>query len=236
MFLITGASSGVGAALAKILYSANAKVYVAARSEQKAQGAIDAIKAAHPDSRGQLIFHSLDLADLATIRRSAEAFLAAEQRLDVLWLNAGVMIPPQGSKTAQGWELQLGTNNLGHFLFARYLRPALQAAATTAPKGSVRIVWVSSSAVDIPGKPAIDFENINYDKKNESSWMKYGRSKVGNVLHCKQVPDQVSASSHIADWVALRQPWSLRAGSRKMASSAWYARTSTDRGAEVDVL
>ena len=140
------------------------------------------IRAAHPDSKGSLIFLHLDLNDLTTIRATAETFLAAEPRLDVLYLNAGVMVPPKGSKTAQGWELQLGTNNLAHFLLVRYLHPALRAAAKEAPPASVRVVWVSSSAVDFAPKPPIEYGNMDYHKK-EGDWVMYGRSKAGNVLH-----------------------------------------------------
>lgn len=90
IFLVTGANSGVGAELAKILYGKNATVYVAARSKQKALDAIEEMKTAHPESTGRLVFLQLDLSDLTTIKSSAEEFLAAESRLDVLWLNAGV--------------------------------------------------------------------------------------------------------------------------------------------------
>ena len=92
------------------------------------------------------------------------------------------MIPPQGSTTAQGWELQLGTNNLGHYLFYKYMEPVLKKTAATAPAGSVRAVWVSSGMALMAPKPAIDFDNINYNKKDETAWTKYSRSKGGNVL------------------------------------------------------
>lgn len=92
------------------------------------------------------------------------------------------MIPAQGSKTTQGYELQQGTNNLGHFLFAKLLTPTLVESAKTAPKNSVRIVWVSSSAADFAPKPAIDFDNMDY-AKDESRFTKYSRSKAGNAIH-----------------------------------------------------
>jgi retinol dehydrogenase-12 len=95
-----------------MLYAKDAKVYIAARSEAKAQKTIDEIKALHPASAGELVFLKLDLSDLTTIKASAKEFLAKESRLDVLWNNAGVMVPPQGSKTVQGSELQVGTNNI----------------------------------------------------------------------------------------------------------------------------
>lgn len=92
------------------------------------------------------------------------------------------MVPPSGSKTVQGYELQLGTNNIGHFLFTKFLHPLLKKTAASSPKNSVRVVWVSSSAIDVAPKEAIDFTNMDY-KRDEMAWTKYGRSKAGNVLH-----------------------------------------------------
>ncbi|MCJ1282869.1 hypothetical protein MMC26_002195 [Xylographa opegraphella] len=182
VFVVTGASTGVGEQLATILYGHNARVYIAARSEENGSKAIKRIEARHPTSKGKLTFIHLDLGDLTTIRKSAETFLSKEERLDVLWLNAGVMVPPKGSKTAQGYELQLGTNCIGHFMFANLLRPILAKTAASSPPNSVRVVWVSSSAVNFAPKNAIDFSNMDY-KKDEMAWTKYGRSKAGNVIH-----------------------------------------------------
>lgn len=179
---MTGGSGGLGKELVNILYSHNAKIYVAARSEAKTREVIREIQRAHPSSTGELIFLRLQLDDLTTIKQSAGEFLAKETRLDVLWNNAGVMVPPQGSKTVQGYELQIGTNNLGHFLFTQFLRPVLAVTANTAPKNSVRVVWVSSSAADGAPRPAIDFSNMDYHVE-EGIWSKYSRSKAGNVLH-----------------------------------------------------
>jgi NAD(P)-dependent dehydrogenase (short-subunit alcohol dehydrogenase family) len=147
--------------------------------------AINDIKSSHPGSRGQLSFLSLQLDDLSTIKASAEEFLSKESRLDVLWNNAGVMHPPEGSKTVQGYELQLGTNVLGHFLFVRFLTPILRQTAETAPRHTVRVVWVSSMAADFAPCPAIDFNNMDYHK-DESISQKYGRSKAGNLLHAAE--------------------------------------------------
>ncbi|KAB8205701.1 hypothetical protein BDV34DRAFT_96406 [Aspergillus parasiticus] len=182
VFIITGGSGGLGKELAAILYQHNAKVYLAARSEKKTAEVIKEIQKAHPTSSGELLFHPLQLDDLATIKSSAEQFLTRESRLDVLWNNAGVMVPPQGSKTVQGYELQLGINNLGHFLFTHFLHPLLVKTATSAPKNSVRVVWVASSAADNAPIPAIDFSNMDYHH-DEGIWTKYSRSKAGNVLH-----------------------------------------------------
>ncbi|KAJ9360160.1 hypothetical protein C8Q69DRAFT_466861 [Paecilomyces variotii] len=197
VFIITGSSGGIGKQLAAILYGRNATVYVATRSKQKAESAISEISQTYPDSKGQLIFLHLDLGDLTTIRKSAEEFLKKESRLDVLWNNAGVMVPPAGSKTAQGYELQLGTNNIGHFLFTHFLRPVLKQTAESSPKGSVRVVWVSSSMAEIAPKPAIDFSNMDYHR-DENQWRKYARSKAGNVLHACEFARQVKKEGIIS--------------------------------------
>ncbi|KAK1574080.1 short-chain dehydrogenase [Colletotrichum navitas] len=181
VFIVTGGSSGLGKELAKILYSRNAKVYLAARSETRAMAAINELKELYPQSRGRCEYLFLDLNDLSTIKQSAQEFLGKEDRLDVLWNNAGVMLPPQGSKTAQGYELQLGVNALGPFLFTHLLHPALSAAARTAPRDSVRVVWLSSGYANMAPKPPIDFDNMNY-AKDEGAGTKYGRSKAGNVI------------------------------------------------------
>lgn len=129
-----------------------------------------------------MIFLKLVLDDLSTIKATAEEFLAKESRLDVIWNNAGVMTPPQGSKTKQGYELQMGVNTLAHFLLIKFLTPILTQTALSAPRNSVRVVWVSSMSVDFAAKPIIDFSNMDY-AKDEAADSKYNRSKVGNLLH-----------------------------------------------------
>lgn len=183
---MTGGASGIGLELVKILYAHNAKVYIAARSEQKASKAISTIEASFPKSKGELVFHHLDLNDLTLVKQSAESFLAQESRLDVLWNNAGVMTPPQGSKTKQNYEAQLGTNCLGPFLFTKLLTPLLVESAKSAPRGGVRVVWLASSAAEVMSpKGGVDLANLDY-KKDQSAWQKYGVSKAGNVLYSKE--------------------------------------------------
>ncbi|KAM5354092.1 hypothetical protein ACJ41O_000742 [Fusarium nematophilum] len=197
VFIVTGSTGGLGKELAKILYQKNAKVYVAARSEAKAKLVIQEMKDLYPGSRGQFEYLHLDLSDLRTIKRSAQEFLGKENRLDVLWNNAGVMVPEQGSRTAQGYELQLGVNVLGGFLFTHFLRPTLAATAKNAPKDSVRVVWVSSSAAVMAPKPPINFENMDY-KRDESAMTKYMRSKAGNVLHAAEFARQTAGDGIIS--------------------------------------
>ncbi|KAH8682683.1 hypothetical protein BX600DRAFT_506253 [Xylariales sp. PMI_506] len=186
VYIVTGANTGVGKELAQILYAKNAKVYVAARSESKAQDAIASIKKAVPASTGTLNFLKLDLADLSTIPASAKEFLSKESELHVLVNNAGVMNPPKGSKTAQGYELQLGVNNVGTFMFTRLLTPALARTAKTSPAGTVRVVWVSSSAAEgLSVKNGIQLDNLDYHKE-AGQMTKYGISKAGNYYHATE--------------------------------------------------
>ncbi|KAM7189862.1 hypothetical protein V8F20_009999 [Naviculisporaceae sp. PSN 640] len=151
VFLITGGYSGVGLELARLLYRHHGRVYIAGRSESKAKQAIDDIAKTTPiaaEHAGSLEFLHLDLADLRTIKPSVQQFLSKESRLDVLFNNAGVAQPPQGSVSAQGLDLQLATNCLGPFLLTQLLLPLLQSTARQFPETSVRVVWTSSQAVE----------------------------------------------------------------------------------------
>ncbi|KAH9987550.1 hypothetical protein F4779DRAFT_632348 [Xylariaceae sp. FL0662B] len=184
--LVTGSNAGVGKEVAQILFSKNATVWVAVRNEEKGRQAIESIKKAHPSSTGKLELLRLDLGDLTTIKKSAETFLAKENQLHVLYNNAGVMSPPYGSKSAQGYELQLATNNLGPFLFTKLLTPLLAETAKASPKNSVRVVWVSSTGAERFTKiGGIDFDNLGY-KMNMFFAYKYGMSKAGNYYHATE--------------------------------------------------
>ncbi|KAK7699751.1 short-chain alcohol dehydrogenase [Diaporthe eres] len=181
VYLVTGATSGVGQQLARILYSKNAKVYIAARAEA---GAIAHIKKAEPASTGALVFLPLDLADLPTVTKCAEQFLAAETKLHVLFNNAGYMAndDKKMDTTVQGYEKQLGVNCLGHFLLTKLLTPTL--LATAAGKDTltneVRVVFVSSLAAEFyhEKQGGLDISNLDYHRP-KASIHRYGLSKVG---------------------------------------------------------
>lgn len=99
VFLVTGSTSGIGLELAKMLYGLNGTVYIASRSAEKIHAAIEATKRQVRTKKGRLEPLQVDLADLASIGQSAREFLSKEDRLDVLVHNAGLMVPPVGSKT-----------------------------------------------------------------------------------------------------------------------------------------
>lgn len=181
VYLVTGATSGIGLQLARILYSKNAKVYIAARTEA---GSIAHIKKAEPASKGTLVFLPLDLADLRTVKKSAEQFLASETRIHVLFNNAGHMAndDKKMDTTAQGYEKQLGVNCLGHFLLTKLLTPTL--LATAADKNTftdeVRVVFLSSLAAEFyhEKQRGLDISNLDYHRPKASIYQ-YGLSKVG---------------------------------------------------------
>jgi len=158
--IVTGANSGIGHAAAAVLANAGATVVLAVRDQAKGEAAAATI-------RGTTEVRPLDLASLDSVR----AFAAAWQGdIDLLINNAGVMIPPL-SRTADGFELQFGTNHLGHFALTNLLLPHVAADG--------RVVTVSS---DAHKSGAIDFDDLNWERKRYRPWRAYGQSKLANLL------------------------------------------------------
>lgn len=194
VYLITGANAGVGKELTRILYTQNATVFMGCRSQAKCEKAIGEVKTAVPSSTGALHFLQLDLGDLRTIKPAAESFLAQSKRLDVLFNNAGVMLPPsEKATTVQGYDLQLGTNTVAPFLLTQLLTPVLQATAkeekAAGNPASVRVVWVASMAAELySGKNGVDTTNLRMGSKTYTQPITdpltlYGNSKAGTYLH-----------------------------------------------------
>jgi retinol dehydrogenase-12 len=125
----------------------------------------------------------IDLSDLRSIKPAAERFIAKEDRLDVLTNNAGVMFPPKGSVDAQGFELQLGTNCLGPFLFSKCLLPILKQTAQNSAPNSVRVTWASSIGTTmLSPKGGVSFEGNSVKYPLSTPEKDYGQSKAGNTL------------------------------------------------------
>ncbi|RFU31732.1 hypothetical protein B7463_g4599, partial [Scytalidium lignicola] len=181
VLMVTGGYSGVGFELCQILYQHNGIVYIAGRSGSKGREAIESIKKKYPKSAGRLEFLLLDLDDLTTLKKSAKTFLAKEDRLDVLWNNAGVMMPPAGSKTKQGYELQIGTNCLAPYLWTELLLPIMRKTVLTAPANAVRIIFLGSFMTELyTPKGVINFKDINHEKGGKRPEI-YAQSKIGNI-------------------------------------------------------
>lgn len=188
VYLVTGANTGLGKELSRMLYSKNAKVYVTARTEDKASQAIKDIQAAVPNSTGTLVPLVLDLADLSTIKASAEVFTAAESRLHVLFNNAGYMGPENKVEgTVQGHEMHFGVNCLGPFLFTKLLTPTLIATAQdkTTAAGTVRVVYLTSTAADLfsDKNTIVDMDNLNFHTCDRNAKYRYGVSKAGDWIY-----------------------------------------------------
>jgi retinol dehydrogenase-12 len=129
------------------------------------------------------VFLHVDLANLASIKPAVENFMSKESRLDTLTNNAGVMAPPVGSTDAHGHEQQMGTNCLGPYLLSESLVPILEKTASTAPKGSVRVTWAASLAVDLQSpKGGVEFEASGTPKIHGNKRIDYGQSKAGNYF------------------------------------------------------
>nr|POE67120.1 putative oxidoreductase [Quercus suber] len=200
VFIITGGYTGVGLELAKLLYAKNSTVYLAGRSPDKGAAAIKTLKSLHPSSDGRVEYLKLDLADLPTIKASADDFLRKEQRLDVLTNNAGVMTPPVGSKTAQGYELQMGTNCLGPWLFTSYLTPMLQKTAASSPAGSVRVTWAASLATLASPSGGVEFDAQTAGPKiHGNRTTDYAQSKACNVLLSRAYAKRYASSGIITN-------------------------------------
>jgi NAD(P)-dependent dehydrogenase (short-subunit alcohol dehydrogenase family) len=174
VYIVTGANSGSGFATAKQLAEQGAQVVGACRRVDAGKQAF----ASASNLTGSVEIMELDLASLASVRRFAEAFRAKYERLDGLVNNAGVMHTPEG-KTEEGFETQFGINYLGHFLLTELLLDALKASAPS------RIINVSSMAhaglQGIHGE--IDFEDLNFERREYDPGQAYANSKLANILH-----------------------------------------------------
>ena len=126
LVVVTGANSGLGFGLARRLSAAGADVVMAIRNRAKGEKAIEEIRATVPDAK--LTIKSLDLSSLAAVAALGEQLNAEGRPIDILINNAGVMTPPERDTTADGFELQFGSNHLGHFALTAHLLPLLRAA------------------------------------------------------------------------------------------------------------
>jgi NAD(P)-dependent dehydrogenase (short-subunit alcohol dehydrogenase family) len=168
--IVTGANSGIGRAAAHALAGAGARVVLAVRNIDKGQAAAASMP-------GTTEVRQLDLASLTSVREFAAAW---DGELDLLINNAGVMAPPL-SRTAEGFELQFGTNHLGHFALTNLLLDHVAG----------RVVTVSSGAHRMGG---IDFEDLNWERKSYSAWRAYGQSKLANLLFTAELQRRLSAA------------------------------------------
>jgi NAD(P)-dependent dehydrogenase (short-subunit alcohol dehydrogenase family) len=168
--VVTGASSGLGTITARELARAGARVILAVRDVAKGERVAEAIT-------GDREVRALDLADLSSVRAFAEAWTGD---LDILINNAGIMAVPQGT-TVDGFELQFGTNHLGHFALTNLLLPHI----------TDRVVTVSSGAHRI-GKLHLD--DLNWEQRKYDRWRVYGQTKLANLLFTMELQRRLDAA------------------------------------------
>ena len=170
IFIITGANSGIGFQAARALAGSGARVVLAVRDLAKGEAAAESLGGDHELRR-------LDLADLASVREFAGDW---QGDIDVLINNAGVMAPPE-RRTADGFELQMGTNHLGHFALANLLLPHV----------TDRVVTVSSNA---HRGGSIRLDDLNWERRRYQRWRAYQQTKLANLLFALELQRRLDAA------------------------------------------
>jgi NAD(P)-dependent dehydrogenase (short-subunit alcohol dehydrogenase family) len=198
--VVTGANSGTGKETTARLAAAGARVVMAVRTPAKGERARSEILARHPDA--QMEVRRVDLADLESVRDLAEGLDADGTPLDLLVNNAGVMTPPKRMTTADGFELQMGSNFLGPFALTVRLLPLLLAARTP------RVATMSSGMASL-GR--IAFDDLQWERRRYSGTFSYSQSKLADLL----------MSQHLAR-LATERGWNLLS----TAAHPGYTRTN----------
>ncbi|CEN60546.1 hypothetical protein ASPCAL02982 [Aspergillus calidoustus] len=184
VYLVTGGNTGVGFHTVDELAKHGARVYMGARSPGKAEAAIKTIRAETPTA--DVHFLQMDLMDLHSVVAAAKSFKEKETKLHGLVNNAGIMATPY-ALSGDGFEAQWQTNYLSHWVLTWHLLDVLVRTlqAEGGAAGSVRVVDVTSDGHNFAPKVGIDFKDINLEKAGV--FARYGQSKVGNILHAKQL-------------------------------------------------
>lgn len=198
VYIVTGGNSGIGLVTVRQLATQGATVVLACRRPAEGEKAQASMRAA--GLPGVVEVEALDLGQLSSVRAFAARVLARHPALRGLVNNAGVMNTPQG-KTADGFETQLGTNHLGHFLLTELLLPALRAGAPA------RVVNLSSCFHDqAQGREGrIDFDDLHFERRPYDGWAAYAQSKLANVLHAAELARRLEGSGVTA--VSVHPGW-----------------------------
>jgi NAD(P)-dependent dehydrogenase (short-subunit alcohol dehydrogenase family) len=173
--VVTGANSGLGFGLARRLAAAGADVVMAIRNQAKGEAAIEEIRATAPAAN--LTIKPLDLSALSSVAALAGQLNTEGRPIDILINNAGVMTPPKRDTTADGFELQFGSNDLGHFALTAHLLPLLRAAGTS------RVVSLSSIAAR---QGRIHFDDLQFEK-SYAPMAAYGQSKLAVLMFAREL-------------------------------------------------
>ncbi|MCJ1407361.1 peroxiredoxin 1 [Ptychographa xylographoides] len=176
VFIVTGASAGIGIETGRALAATGGKVFLTVRDLKKGEAACKSFL-----EPGRVELLHMDNNSLDSVRTAAKTFLSKSDKLNVLVNNAGIMAAPF-SKTADGFESQFGTNHLAHFLFFCLLKDTMIASST--PEFQSRVVNVSSSG-HMAGE--VQFDNYGFESGNYSPWGGYGQSKTANIYMASEI-------------------------------------------------
>ncbi|RDW57637.1 putative short-chain dehydrogenase [Coleophoma cylindrospora] len=185
VMIVTGCTSGLGIETARGLHATGAKLFITVRNQEKGEAVIQDILQTSP-GKGSLELLLMDLSNLASVRSAATDFLSRSDKLNVLVNNAGVGLTD--TMTADGFEMAMGTNHFGHFLFFQLLKPMLLQSST--PAFQSRVVNVSSSGHRLS---PIRFHDMDFTKEGHSKWAAYGQSKTANIYMANSIERHYAA-------------------------------------------
>jgi len=221
--IITGATSGLGKEAARVLAGKNSIVIMAVRNVNKGETIAGEIRREFQNS--DMSVRDLDLTSLASIKSFAEGILKDYERLDILINNAGIMMCPY-SKTKDGFEIQMGTNHLGHFALTGYLMPLLKKT-----KGS-RIVVTSSTGHRFGN---IDFTDLNWENRKYNPSRAYGDSKLANLYFTYELASKLGTNAD-APKVTVAHPGWTRTELQRHAGGLRFLNNFFSQGPDMGVL
>ncbi len=223
VIIITGSTSGIGKEAARVLAGKNATIILAVRNIEKGGLVAEEICGEFPSA--DVTVQSLDLTDLKSVQDFATSFIKKYDRLDVLINNAGIMMCPY-SKTKDGFEIQMGTNHMGHFALTGQLLPLLKKT-----NGS-RIVVLSSVGHRMGN---IDFSDINWEKRKYNTQNAYADSKLANLYFAYELADKLE-NEEKAPMVTAAHPGWTRTELQRHAGMARFLNNFFSQGVERGAL
>jgi NAD(P)-dependent dehydrogenase (short-subunit alcohol dehydrogenase family) len=235
VYIVTGATSGIGYHTAARLAEHNAHVYICARTAEKGQATASRITSTHPHARVSILV--MDHTRLSSVVAAAKDFLSKETALHGLVNNAGIMATPF-AMTPDGYEEQWQTNYLAHWVFTTHLLPTMRTTAKKEAVGVVRIVNLTSVGHYSAPKGGINFSDTSL--KDESVMARYGQSKLANVLHTKTLHKLCGPSSDSEGkiWLSAVHPGFVKSELGNKAEFSWWMKAMVPparwMGLEVD--
>ena len=198
VLVITGANAGLGyESLIHLAKHNPDKIYLCARSKAKYDAAMKGITAAVPNATSIVKYLELDLTSLSSVAAAADNFSAENSRLDILMNNAGIMAQPP-ALTKEGYEIQFGTNHVGHALLTKKLLPVLQKTASE-PNADVRIVNLTSEGHKFAPKPTGFIpKTCTTDMASYNTFTRYGQSKLANILFTNELVRRYPAITSVS--------------------------------------